>query len=58
MRQIRAMIKSLVAQLTMQFESATPEQLAAASESVRKMQFLNKLHAEAEALEAELEDSY
>jgi molecular chaperone HscB len=51
-----AMIKALVAQLAMQFESATPEQLEAARESVRKMQFLNKFHAEAQALEAELEE--
>ena len=29
-----------------------------AAQTVQKMQFLNKLHAEAEALEAELEESY
>lgn len=58
MRQIGDMIKTVVTQMTLQFESATPEQLAAASESVRKMQFLNKLHAEAEALEAELEEAH
>ncbi len=50
-------IKGLVAQLTEQFESATPEQLAAAREIVLKMQFLQKIHQDAEALEAELEDA-
>jgi len=55
MRRISGMIKKLVAQMAMQFESATPEQLEQAAESVRKMQFLNKLHAQAEAVEAELE---
>lgn len=57
MARVDGMIKALVAQLAMQFESATPEQLEAARESVLKMQFLNKLHAEAEALEAELEEN-
>ncbi len=50
-------IKGLVAQLTGKFETATPEQLAAAHELVLKMQFLQKLHQDAEALEAELEDA-
>lgn len=58
MSRIDGMIKALVAQLTMQFETATTEQLQAARESVRKMQFLNKFHAEAQALEEELEDNY
>jgi len=57
MGRVDGMIKALVAQLAMQFESATPEQLEAARESVRKMQFLNKFHAEAEALEEELEEN-
>jgi len=57
MQQINGMIKKLVAQMAMQFESAMPEQLEQARESVRKMQFLNKLHAEAQAVEAELEDT-
>ncbi len=50
-------IKGLVAKLTAQFESATPEQLATARELVLKMQFLQKIHQDAEALEAELEDA-
>ena len=57
MQRISAMIKQLVAQIAMQFEAGTEEQLEAARESVRKMQFLNKLHSEAEALESELEDA-
>ena len=56
MGRIGTMIHTLVAQMAIQFEEGTPEQLEAARESVRKMQFLNKLHAEAEALEAELEE--
>ena len=50
-------IKGLIAQLTQQFETATPEHLTAAREIVLKMQFLQKLHQDAEALEAELEDA-
>jgi len=56
MAQIGGLIKEQVAQLAVQFESGSPEQLEAARESVSKMQFLNKLHSEAEALEAELEE--
>lgn len=56
MGRVDGMIKSLVAQLTVQFEAATAEQLDAARESVRKMQFLNKLHAEAQAMEEALEE--
>ena len=37
-------------------EDVTPEQLEEAREAVTKMQFLNKLHSEAESLEAELEE--
>ena len=54
--QISAMIKKLIARMAIQFEDASPEQLEAARESVRKMQFLNKLHSEAEAVEAALEE--
>jgi molecular chaperone HscB len=58
MGRVDGMIKALVAQLAMQFETASDEQLQAARESIRKMQFLNKFHAEAEALEADLEDNH
>ena len=57
MRDIGGMIKTQVAQLAVQFEDSNPEQLAAAAHTVQKMQFLNKLHAEAEAIEAELEEA-
>lgn len=57
MRDIRRMIEAQIAQLAMQFETVTPEQLEAARESVSRMQFLNKLYNEAEAAEAELEES-
>jgi len=56
MVEIGSLIKAQVAQLVVQFESGTPEQLEAARGSVDKMRFLNRLHSEAEALEAELEE--
>ena len=46
-----------VAQLAILLESSTEQDLDEAMECVYKMQFLKKLHAEAEAVEAELEDS-
>ncbi|MES9971033.1 MAG: co-chaperone HscB [Candidatus Thiodiazotropha sp.] len=54
--QINKQINSLVAQLAVYFETATQEQLQAAREILRKMRFLQKLHSEAESVEAELED--
>ncbi len=57
LREIGGMIKMQVAQLAVQFEDSSPEQLAAAAQTVQKMQFLNKLHAEAEAIEADLEEA-
>jgi molecular chaperone HscB len=57
LREIGGMIRTQVAQLAVQFEDASAEQLAAAAQTVQKMQFLNKLHAEAEAIEAELEEA-
>lgn len=50
-------IRTLVERLTTQFESAAPEHLEEARETVLKMQFLQKLHQDAQALEAELEDA-
>ena len=58
LREIGKMIKTLVAQLVVQFEDSSPEQLRAAAQTVQKMQFLNKLHAEAEAVEADLAEAY
>ena len=57
MGDIRRMIEAEVAKLAVQLETATPDQLEAARESVDRMQFLNKLYNEAEAVEAELEES-
>lgn len=57
LRSIGGMIETQVAQLAVQFEEADSEHLAAAVQTIQKMQFLNKLHAEAEALEADLEEA-
>ena len=57
LRDIGAMIQSQIAELAVSFEEATPQRLAAAAQSVQKMQFLNKLHAEAEAIEADLDEA-
>ena len=57
LREIGGMIQSQVAQLAVQFEESGVEHLAAAAQTVQKMQFLHKLHAETEALEAELEEA-
>lgn len=54
---IASMINDVTAQLTVQFEDGSEEQLLAAKESVSRLQFLNKLHNEAEQLEADLEES-
>lgn len=56
MAQVGGLLKEQIAQLAVQFEAATPEQLESARESVARMQFLSKLHSEAEALEAELDE--
>ncbi len=57
MDRIGLQIKSLLAQMAIHFESPTPENLDAARELVRKMQFLQKLYSEAEAAEARLDDA-
>jgi len=53
---IKTAINEQIAKLTILLETSSPEDLDEAMESVYKMQFLNKLYSEAEALEAELED--
>jgi molecular chaperone HscB len=53
---VNKQITSLVAQMAVQFETPTDEQLEAAREILRKMRFLQKLRSEAEAVAAELED--
>ncbi len=50
-------ISALIEQLTQQFASTDPEHLQQARATILKMQFLQKLHQDAEALEAELEDA-
>ena len=54
--EITRMIRVQVAQLAILFETSTARDLEQAMECVYKMQFLNKLHAQAEILETELED--
>ena len=57
MGHINGTMKRLTGQLAVQLETATPEQLDQARETVRKMQFLQKLRTQAEALEAELDEA-
>ncbi len=57
MADINRRITSLVGQMAVQFETATPEQLEAAREILRKMQFLQKLRYQAESLESELDEA-
>jgi len=54
---INQAINVQIAQLAILFESSTEENLKDALQCVYKMQFLNKLHGEAESLEVDLEDS-
>lgn len=56
LERIEGMIRATVGAIAVDFETPHPESLARVGESVRQMQFLNKLHAEAEATEARLED--
>jgi len=53
---VSRMISSCIAQMALDFETRDPARLEAVKDEVVKMQFLNKLHAEAERLEARLED--
>ena len=53
---INKQIIELVAQMAVQFETPTLDQLEDAREILRKMRFLQKLRAETENVEAELED--
>ena len=56
MDKVSRMISSCIAQMALDFETRDPARLEAVKDEVVKMQFLNKLHAEAERLEARLED--
>jgi molecular chaperone HscB len=53
---VNRQIKTLVGQMAVQFESATPDQLEAAREILRKLRFLQKLRSEVEFVAAEIED--
>ncbi|RLJ15777.1 Fe-S protein assembly co-chaperone HscB [bacterium endosymbiont of Escarpia laminata] len=53
---INRQIKTLVGQMAVQFENATPDQLEDAREILRKMRFLQKLRTEVESVAADLED--
>ena len=50
------MIRRMISEMVVDFETPDAERLEHVREQVRKMQFLNKLHAEAEAVEAALDD--
>jgi molecular chaperone HscB len=56
LERIEGMIRTTVGKIAVDFETPEPRKLARVLESVRRMQFLNKLHSEAEAVEARLED--
>ena len=55
--EIEVMITEHIAQLAEQLDNAGQMQLDAAVQTVQKMQFLNKLLAEAEAVEADLSEA-
>lgn len=57
LREIGGMIQSQIAQLAVQFEDSSPDQLQGAAKTVQKMKFLNKLHTEAEGIEGDLEEA-
>ncbi|MCB1850220.1 MAG: co-chaperone HscB [Gammaproteobacteria bacterium] len=57
MAEVNQRFSNMVGEMAIQFESATPEQLEAAREILRKMQFMQKLRHDAEELEAELDEA-
>jgi molecular chaperone HscB len=57
-RDIKKRLDVLVEQMTGKLDPISAEHLEAAEELVRKMQFLQKLHHDAESLEAELDEAY
>lgn len=56
MDRVNHMLNKTISRMAVDFETPNQEQLEAVRETVRKMQFLNKLRAEAEAVEVALED--
>lgn len=57
MGRINASLKRFTGQLALQLEAGTGEQLELAGETLRKMQFLQKLRDQAEHVEAELDEA-
>lgn len=57
MSRIDRQIHRLTDQMAEQFAEATPDQLASARDNLNKMQFLQRLRSEAEAVEAELDET-
>ena len=57
MSRIERQMQRLTGQLAEQLAAATPDQLAGARDNVHKMQFMQKLRSEAEAVEAELDET-
>jgi molecular chaperone HscB len=53
---VKGKLNEVISSMAADFEDPTPEQLEAIRENVRKLQFLKKLHAEAESVEARLEE--
>jgi hypothetical protein len=56
MQRVNTMFNRLISSLAVDFEMPDAQQLEIVREKVRKMQFLKKLHSEAEAVEARLEE--
>ena len=54
----QAELDGLLREIGDMIKESGPEQLSATAQTVQKMQFLNKLHAEAEAVEADLAEAY
>lgn len=57
LQEIARLLRSQVAELAVLLDDPSGDQLESAANAVQKMQFLNKLHAEAEAIEADLEEA-
>ena len=53
---VKGKLNQVISSMASDFENPTPEQLESIRETVRKMQFLTKLHREAESVEAQLEE--
>ena len=53
---IKKRLNQVIGSMAVDFENPTQEQLESIRETVRKMQFLKKLHQEAESVEAALEE--